>query len=153
MLVRLEDGNLKDVKLTEVTPENYIVPEGEENTYHVMIEQKFFNPMTGERKSRPRLQKFNDKIWNNLMQQNLTLQGWTYTILYNPTQFLKEQELRKKEMKENARNAQLEAKARAEAKRQKEIDDRVAKAVAEALANVKQTSKGKTNVNKGNSKG
>ena len=62
--MRVKYGNTtKDVSILEVTPENYIVPKGEEGVYHCRIEQKSFNASTGERQSRPRIQKFEPKMW------------------------------------------------------------------------------------------
>jgi hypothetical protein len=148
MLVRLENGKLKDVRLLDVTPQNYIVPEGEEGMYHCLIEVRKFNAETGERLSKPRVQKFNPKMYRNLMAEQLRLQGYTTTLLYDPTEWLAKQKEREARLKTVAKQTKAEA---GEAK-QREIDEAVAKAVAKALANVEQ-SKGKIDADKGNLKG
>lgn len=120
-----KDG--RDVAIEQLTPENYLVPKGEERFYHCLIEVKQFSRTTGAKLSRPRVQKFNRKMFERVVRDNLTKAGWTITILWNPTQWLKD-------------NAQAVAakkaasKAAKEAEIQSRIDDAVAKAVAEALA-------------------
>lgn len=111
--MRVKFGNTtKDVPILEVTAANYIVPQGEEGTYHCRIEQQQFNAQTGERQSRPRIQKFEPKMWPTI-QKNLRQQGWTIDILYDPTSYLKEQEEKAaKTVAERAKEA-----AEAEAKR------------------------------------
>lgn len=118
MLIRLEDGREKDVAVTEVTADNYICPDNERGIWHAIIEVLKFDPNTGARLSRPRVQKFDDKCWK-MMREQLRLQGYTITILHDPTEYLAQQA-------DNAKNAE---KARREAQ-QRAID----KAVAEALA-------------------
>lgn len=50
MRVKAEtEGKTKDVGLLDVTPENFIVPKGEESFYHCRIEVVKFNQETGER--------------------------------------------------------------------------------------------------------
>lgn len=129
--MRVKFGNTtKDVSILEVTPENYIVPKGEEGSYHCIIEQKNFNPSTGQRISRPRVQKFEAKMWPTL-QRNLKLQGWDIIILYDPTAWLKEQEA-----KAELTAAEIaKAKAEAEAKR-KEAERAALK--AEIIAELKE---------------
>lgn len=120
-----KDG--RDVAIEQLTPENYLVPKGEERFYHCLIEVKQFSRTTGAKLSRPRVQKFNRKMFERVVRDSLTKAGWTITILWNPTQWLKD-------------NAQAVAakkaasKAAKEAEIQSRIDDAVAKAVAEALA-------------------
>ena len=65
--MRVKFGNVtKDVPILEVTAENYIVPRGEENTFHCRIEQTQFNQRTGKRLSKPRIQKFDAKMFPTL---------------------------------------------------------------------------------------
>ena len=62
--MRVKFGNVtKDVPILEVTKENYIVPRGEENALHCRIEQTQFNARTGKRLSKPRIQKFDAKMF------------------------------------------------------------------------------------------
>ncbi len=113
--MRVKFGNAtKDVSILEVTAENYIVPEGEKGTYHCKIEQRSFNPVTGVRQSRPRIQKFEPKMWPATLR-NLKQQGWFVEVLYDPTAYLKEQE--EKAGKTAQQIAEAKAKAAAEAKK------------------------------------
>lgn len=89
MLVRFNDG-IKDVPVTEVTKENYIVPQGEESLFHCVIEIKKFDSETGKRLSVPRVQKFGVKAFKNV-QKNLVLQGYSIDILHDPTDFIANQ--------------------------------------------------------------
>ena len=56
MRVKVNDGKTKDVAITDVTPENYIVPSNEQHLYHCVIEIKKFDSETGKRLSIPRIQ-------------------------------------------------------------------------------------------------
>lgn len=125
MRTKANNGRSKDVAITDVTAENYIVPENEQNCYHCIIEVKKFNAETGERLSRPRVQKFGYKAFRNGVLSNLKKQGYTVTILYDPTEYLKEKE------KELARAKTASAKASAEV-RKAEIDQAVAEALKKA---------------------
>lgn len=116
MLVKF--GNTtKDVPVLEVNAANYIVPKGEEGTVHCRIEQVQFNPNTGVRQSRPRIQKFEPKTWPGI-QRILRQQGWTIDVLYDPTAWLKEKEEKERlSIEERVRLAQeAEAKKKAEMK-------------------------------------
>ena len=127
MLVKYKDG-MKDVPLYEVTPDNYIVPDGEEGTYHCRIEQRQFNPNTGERLSRPFIQKFPAKMWPALLR-NLKQQGWTVDILHDPTEFnRKEEEKRRLTSAQRAKAAQ-----EAEARRKKAEREAMKKSIIEEL--------------------
>ena len=89
--MRVKFGNAtKDVPILEVTAANYIVPQGEEGTYHCRIEQQQFNPQDGRRLSRPRIQKFEAKSFPSV-KRNLLQQGWVIDVLYDPTDFLNKQ--------------------------------------------------------------
>ena len=116
MLVKF--GNTtKDVPILEVNAANYIVPKGEEGTVHCRIEQVQFNPNTGVRQSRPRIQKFEPKTWPGI-QRILRQQGWTIDVLYDPTAWLREKEEKERmSIEERVRLAQeAEAKKKAEMK-------------------------------------
>lgn len=112
--------------ILEVTAENYIVPQGEENTYHCRIEQIQFSPTTGKRLSRPMVQKFDAKLFPSI-RRLLKQQGWTIDVLYDPTEWLKEQ----KEKKEMTRAKRMELEA---ARKQKERDALKAEILAELKA-------------------
>lgn len=130
-VMRVKFGNTtKDVNILEVTPENYIVPKGEESSYHCRIEQKSFDRSTGKRESRPRIQKFEAKMWP-MLSRNLKLQGWSIDILYDPTDYLR----RQAELAEQTEEQRIKARQEAEAKRKAE--ERAA-LKAEILAELKE---------------
>ena len=120
----------KDVPLLEVTAANYIVPVGEEGTYHCRIEQKQFNANTGQRLSRPRIQKFEPKMYPSIAR-NLRQQGWDIDVLYDPTEWLKAQEAKRQELQ----TMTLQQRQEAEAKR-REAEKKALK--AEILAELKE---------------
>ena len=104
----------KDVPILEVTAENYIVPKGEEGTYHCRIEQKQFDQRTGNRISKPIVQKFEPKMYPSVAK-NLKQQGWTIDVLYDPTDYLKEVEEKSREMQEMTIQQRKEAAEKAKA--------------------------------------
>lgn len=117
--MRVKFGNsTKDVPIVEVTAENYIVPHGEEGTYHCRIEQKQFDPRSGKRLSKPRIQKFDAKMYPAIAR-NLRQQGWDIEVLHDPTEILKEQEAKRQERESLTiqQRKELEAK-RKEAEKQ-----------------------------------
>ena len=78
-----EAKQIKDVSIDKVNDENYIVPANERHLWHCIIEVKKFNPETGERLSKPRVQKFGQKAYE-LILPKLKEQGYTVTVLHNP---------------------------------------------------------------------
>jgi len=120
-----KDG--RDTPIDKLTPDIYIVPKGEEKDYHAVIEVVQYDPKTGRKISKPRVQKFGRKSFETHIEASLRKQGYNITILHNPTEWLKEQ---KAKAIANAK-AQAEAKAKAE---QERLDAAVAAAVAKALA-------------------
>lgn len=111
----------------KLTPENYIVPKGEERFYHVVIEVRQFDPKTGKRISRPRVQKFGKKMFEAHIQASLRKQGYDIVVLHNPNEWLKENQAKAAQ----AAKEQEEAKAKAE---KEKFDAAVAAAVAKELA-------------------
>ena len=97
------EGKVKDVAITDVTPENYIVPDNEKHLYHCIIEVRKFDSESGKRLSVPRIQKFGKKSFDNGVGSNLKKQGYTVTILHDPADYMKAK-------------AEADAKARAEEK-------------------------------------
>ena len=75
----------------------YQVPKGEENMYHCVIEQKQFDASTGQRLSRPVVQKFGKKFFETFGMHQLKQQGYTITILHNPNDEKVEDEPAKEE--------------------------------------------------------
>ena len=116
-----KDG--RDTPIEKLTPDNYVVPKGEEMSYHAVIEVLQYDPKTGKKLSKPRVQKFGKKAFETHVLNSLKKQGYTVTVLYDPNVWIKEQQ---------ARAAQSRAaKAKAE---QEKFDAAVAAAVAKALA-------------------
>lgn len=114
------NGGVKDVPLSEVTAENYIVPQGEERHWHVIQEKKEFDRNTGKRLSRPVLQKYDTKAYP--VTRNYLIQaGYTITVLHDPEKW----------KRGVAQAAQRKAEADAKAKAKKIADQR--KAEREAL--------------------
>lgn len=105
--MKTKDG--RDVSVLDVTAENYLVPKGEERTYHVRIEVKQFDPKTGKRISTPRIQKFGKKIWQNNIRLSLRKQGYEFEILHDPVKWEQENAERIAAIKAAKIQAQQEA--------------------------------------------
>lgn len=113
MQVRAEEWQIKDVNILDVTPENFIVPKGEEDCYHCRIEVKKFNQDTGERISKPRMQVFGKKFFESFGLHNLRKQGFTVDVMHDPNKWLQENEAKLEAEKQ--KKAEAGAKAKAEA--------------------------------------
>ncbi len=141
MRVKVNDGKTKDVAITDVTPENYIVPSNEQHLYHCVIEIKKFDSETGKRLSIPRIQKFGKKGYENSIADNLKKQGYTITVLHDPNEYMKAKaEADEKAKAEKAKAAEEKAKAaeeKAKAAEEKAKADADAKARAEEKAALK----------------
>lgn len=124
-----KDG--RDTPIEKLTPDNYIVPKGEERAYHAVIEVKQFDPKTGKHISQPRVQKFGKKSFESHISDSLRKQGYDVLILHDPNAWIKEQQAKATERAK----AQEEAKKKAE---QERFDAAVAAAVAKALAEREQ---------------
>ena len=123
-----KDG--RDTPIEKLTPENYIVPKGEEKDYHAVIEVVQYDPKTGKKLSKPRVQKFGKKTFETSVRSSLQKQGYAITILHDPNEWLKEQA----EKREQAKKEAAAAKAKAD---QEKFDAAVAAAVAKELAKLK----------------
>lgn len=132
MQVKTDSGRIKDVDLLDATPQNFIVPKGEEHLYHCRIEIKKFDPETGERKSKPRIQVFGKKSFETFVLHNLRKQGYTVDVLHDPNEWAKA----KKAEAEKA--AQEKAKADAEASENAKQEERE-KMRAEILAELEES--------------
>ena len=149
--MRVKFGNVtKDVPLLEVTRENYIVPKGEEDTYHCRIEQTQFNPRNGQRVSRPRVQKFNAKMYPTIAR-NLRQQGWDIEVLYDPSEFLAEREAKRAEMRDLTFKQRQELEANRKAAEKQALKDEIL-AELKAAGLLKAPAKG-GNGQKGGKKG
>lgn len=111
--MRTEEGQIKDVNILDVTPENFIVPKGEEDCYHCRIEVKKFNQDTGERISKPRMQVFGKKFFESFGLHNLRKQGFTVDVMHDPNKWLQENEAKLEAEKQ--KKAEAGAKVKAEA--------------------------------------
>ena len=120
MQVRTEEGQIKDVNILDVTPENFIVPKGEEDCFHCRIEVKKFNKDTGERISKPRMQVFGKKFFESFGLHNLRKQGFTVDVMHDPNKWLQENEAKLEAEKQKKAEAGAKAKAEAEKKAMKE---------------------------------
>ena len=116
-----KDG--RDTPIEKLTPDIYVVPRGEEMSYHAVIEVVQYDPKTGKKLSKPRVQKFGKKAFESNVLNSLKKQGYTVTVLYDPNEWINEQKAKAAESKA--------AKAKAE---QEKFDAAVAAAVAKALA-------------------
>ena len=124
MIVKFKES-VKDVPVTQVTPENYIVPEKEKHVYHTIIEVKKFHAETGERLSKPRVQKFGAKSFRSILN-GLKRQGYTVTVLYDPTEY--------NSKNKQTLNANKSAKESEEIKRLKEELEALKQMLAEQSA-------------------
>lgn len=98
--------------ILKLTPDNYVVPAGEEGFYHVRQEIKSFNGQTGERQSVPRIQIYEPKIFKSIVS-SLKQQGYTLDILHNPDDLTK-----KAAPAKGKTAAQLKKEAAAESKKE-----------------------------------
>jgi len=137
MQVRTEEGQIKDVNILDVTPENFIVPKGEEDCYHCRIEVKKFNQDTGKRISKPRMQVFGKKFFESFGLHNLRKQGFTVDVMHDPNKWLQENEAKLEAEKQ--KKAEACAKAKAEAAEAAEAEKKAMKEAmkAEILAELK----------------
>ena len=101
--------NGRDLPIEQITSENYVVPRGEEVVYHVKIEVKQFNPKTGERISRPRIQKFGMKTWESSVRDSLRKQGYTMEILHDPNTWIAQNRAQIESLKAQKRESEKAA--------------------------------------------
>ena len=101
--------NGRDLPIEQITSENYVVPRGEEIVYHVKIEVKQFNSKTGERVSRPRIQKFGMKTWESSVRDSLRKQGYTMEILHDPNTWIAQNRAQIESLKAQKRESEKAA--------------------------------------------
>lgn len=115
------------IEIEKLTPENYIVPKGEERSYHCIIEVVQYDQKTGKKVSRPRIQKFGKKMFEAHIYSSLKKQGYSVTILHDPNDWIKKNE------EEKAKKAKELAEAKAKAEKEafeKAVQAEVAKQLA-----------------------
>lgn len=105
----------KDLPILEITPENYLVPRGEERFYHVKMEVKSFDQRTGQRLSHPFIQKFSRVDFEGGMMSILRQQGYDMVILHDPKAWM---EQHAEELNKTKAQKAAEAKAKAEAEKE-----------------------------------
>ena len=125
-----KDG--RDLPIESLTPDNYLVPAGEEKSYHCVIEVVQYNQKTGDKISRPRVQKFGKKIFESVVESSLRKQGYKVIILHDPNDWLKDQAVKRAQAAKKA----AEDKAKAE-------EERINALVEKKLAEREKKSKGK----------
>lgn len=130
--MKTKDG--RDLSVLEITAENYKVPQGEEMYVHAKIEVKQFDPKTGARISRPRVQKFGMKEWAASVYSSLRKQGYDVVVLHDPFVWQQENAAKLAEMKAVQVQAEKEA---AEAAKAAELAAIKEQAKAELLAELK----------------
>lgn len=122
------NGETKDMSIFDVTPENYIVPAGEEHLYHCLIEVRKFDSDTGKRLSTPRVQVFGKKAYEEGVYHNLKKHGHTITVLHDPNEYLaakkaeeaaKAEENAKRKLKKNSVKRRRKQELKRNGKRQK----------------------------------
>jgi hypothetical protein len=64
--------------------DGYLPELTERRVFHVRLDKQAFNPLTGEKITRPILQKFTVADWNQFINNSLGL-GYVKTILWDPT--------------------------------------------------------------------
>lgn len=124
-----KDG--KDVQVDKLTKDNYLVPKGEERSYHVLQEIRQFDTKTGVKLSKPRVQKYGKKIFESIVLPKLRRQGYELTILHDPTEYLKAQA-------ENLTKQRIEAEAKKKAEEEARFQAAVAAEVAKQIAAMKE---------------
>ena len=91
--------------IENITPDNYKVPKGEERSYHCKIEVIEYDRKTGKKVSKPRIQKFGQKMFESFIYSNLKKQGYIVTILHDPKEWLKKQLEKAKKQADDANDA------------------------------------------------
>ena len=148
----------KDVAVGELTPDTYKVPAGEERLYHCIIEVVQYDPKTGKKISKPRVQKFGRKTFETTVYKTLKKQGYAITILHDP-KGIEETAAKKKAENEKAKfdaaveakvkeviasmQAEADAKAKAEAEKKAAEEAEAKKAEKEAKKAEKEAAKSK----------
>lgn len=127
----------RDLSVLEITPENYLVPRGEERFYHVKMEIKSFDQHTAERLSHPFIQKFTRVDFEGGMMSLLRQQGYDMVILHDPKAWMEQHAA---ELNKSKAQKEAEAKAKAEAEKEA-LKEQIRK---ELLAEMKAEAEAKT---------
>ena len=143
MKVKFE-GGIKDVPLSQVTAANYIVPKGEERSWHVIQEKKEFDRNTGKQLSRPVLQKYDMKAYP-ATERYLRQAGYTITVLHDPVKWMRNN-AEKLAASKQLQAEQAKRKAAEQEKREREaLKAELRKELLAELKAEQKASKGKSN--------
>jgi hypothetical protein len=133
------NGGIKDVPLSEVTADNYIVPQREERFWHVLQEKVEFNRNTGKRISQPVLQKYDTKAYPRT-EKYLKDAGYTITVLHDPIAWEKANAEAAAKVKAQEEADKAEAAKKAKEAEREALKEELRK---ELLAELKAEKKGK----------
>ena len=135
------NGGVKDVAISEVTAENYIVPQREEKFYHVKQEKVEYDKANGKRISRPVIQKYDKKAYATTAKY-LQDAGYTIVVLHDPVAWEKVNATARM----NAQRVAAEKRAAAEKQEREAMKAELRKEMkAELLKELKDELKAKEN--------
>lgn len=87
--MKTKDG--RDLPIAEITAENYIVPKGEENLYHVKQKIAQHDTRTGKDLLKPCIQKYGKRMFETIVYDNLLRLGYTVEVLHKPGAIAKDE--------------------------------------------------------------
>lgn len=122
----------------KATATNYQVPKGEEHKYHIKLEVKAFNPNTGDKRSKARIQKIGKKNYETHVYKTLISQGYEVTVLHNPNEWL---QTHQEELRQRTAERAQEVQKKKENAEQSKIDAAVAHALEQQKAQFKELMK------------
>lgn len=130
MQTRTTAGELAN--LEKLTAATYAVPAGEEHLYHVLQETKKYDENTGQKRTKPRVQKYGKKIFESNVHSSHKKRKMSLVILHDPNEWLRENA-------EKVKQAQAQREERAETRKAQEREKMKAEILAE-LEQVQPTS-------------
>lgn len=136
--------NGQDVTIDKVTPENYVVPHGEEHLYHVKQQIPQFDQKTGAPMTKPFIQKYGKKSYESFIADELKLQGYTVVILHDPNDFIEVTEAEKRAKAEANAAAMAEAEAARKAAEKEALKAEIMAELAQSGILPNDTAPGKT---------
>ena len=143
------NGGIKDVAISEVTAENYIVPQREEKFYHVKQEKVEFDRNTGKRLSRAVIQKYDKKAYVTTVKY-LQDAGYTIVVLHDPVAWEKANAVQTAAAEKQKADAEREAM---KAELRKEMKAELLKELKDELKANKETKGNGRGGNRKNGKG
>lgn len=122
MQTRTTAGELAN--LEKLTAATYAVPEGEEHLYHVLQETKKYDADTGQKRTKPRVQKYGKKIFESNVYSSNKKRKMSIVILHDPNKWSRENA-------EKVKQAEAQREERAETRKAKEREAMKAEILAE----------------------